>query len=55
VLFGFLGPIRQSAVVVRLRHFATALAFKPCRAARARALSATTKSCQMIFALFPSG
>jgi len=42
VLFGFLGPIRQSAVVVRLCHFATVLAFKPYRAARARVLSATT-------------
>lgn len=29
VLFGLLGPIGRSAVVVRLRHFATVLAFRP--------------------------
>jgi hypothetical protein len=29
VLFGWLGPIGRSAVEVRLRHFATVLAFKP--------------------------
>lgn len=39
VLFGALGPIGASAVVVRPRHFFTVLGFRPYSAARERVLA----------------